>query len=108
MKKDNVQALEAEVKRLREENVQLRVAKRGMNPLYREMIDHLIAGPKTISQLAELMMRDNRAISQWLHQIKMRYEAEIITLSNGEKQLANAQFFVEIEQQGEVSTKQVD
>lgn len=96
MKKDNVQALESEVKRLREENAQLKAAQgAGMNPFYREMIDHLIAGPKTISQLAELMSRDNRTISQWIHQVKARYGAEIITLSKGEKQLANPQIFLE-------------
>ena len=97
MKKDDIQALEAEVKRLREENAQLRAAQgAGMNPCYRELIDHLIAGPKTIGQLAELMTRDNRTISQWIHQIKIRHGAEIITLNKGEKQLANPQVFLEV------------
>lgn len=97
MKKEDIHALEAEVKRLREENAQLKAAQgAGMNPCYRELINHLITGPKTIGNLAELMTRDNRTISQWLHQIKTRHGAEIITLTKGEKQLANPQIFLEV------------
>lgn len=97
MKKEDQAALEAEVKRLREENSQLRQARNtGMNPVYKELVDHLVSGPKTISQLAELMMRDNRTISQYIHQLKTRYAAEIITLNKGEKQLMNPQIFDEI------------
>lgn len=96
MKNSDISAMEQEVIRLREENAQLRMAQSGgMNPLYRELIDHLIAGPKTISQLAELMARDNRTISQWLHQVKTRFSARIITLSHGEKQLENPALFEE-------------
>ena len=94
MKKEEIEALLAENKRLHEENAKLRKEKViGMNPLYREVIDHLISGPKTISQLCELMARDNRTISQWLHQLKQKFGAEIITLSKGEKQLANPEYF---------------
>ena len=98
MKKDDIYAMEQEVKRLREENAKLRaIQSGGMNPLYRELIDHLVAGPKTISQLAELMIRDNRTISQWLHQVKLRFGAEIITLNKGEKMLTNPDLFAESE-----------
>ena len=94
MKREEIQALEAEVKRLREENAQLKAAQENsINPVYRELIDHLLTGPKTIGQLAELMTRDNRTISQYIHQIKTRHGAEIITLNKGEKQLANPQLF---------------
>ena len=95
MKKEEIEALLAENKRLHEENTRLKKEKATeMNPLYRELLDHLILGPKTISQLCELMTRDNRTISQWLHQLKQKYGAEIITLGKGEKQLANPEYFL--------------
>lgn len=95
MSKTNAQLLEEEVKRLREENSKLRQeTKAGINPVYLELVKHLIDGPKTISQLAELMTRENRTISQYLHQLKVKFAAEIITLNRGEKQLLNPQVFI--------------
>lgn len=64
-----------------------------MNPVYTELLAHLIDGPKSISELAGLMTRENRTISQYLHALKVRYGADITTLNDGRKQLMNAQIF---------------
>ena len=60
-----------------------------INPLHRELLEHLIDGPKTISELGGLMTRENRTISQWLHTVKVRLGANIVTLGDGRKSLVN-------------------
>ena len=86
---DRIAELENEVEAMRIANSNT------MNPVYREVVAHLIEGPKSISELAELMTRENRTISQWLHVLKIRHGANIITLADGKKQLVNPEAFME-------------
>ena len=65
---------------------------RGINPLHYELAQLLLARPYTISELAEHFNREPRLISQWLFQLKAKFAAEIITLSDGKKQLQNDPF----------------
>lgn len=81
--------LENEVEAMRAAN------SNSMNPVYREVVAHLAEGPKSISELAEIMTRENRTISQWLHALKIRHGANIITLADGKKQLVNPEVFME-------------
>ena len=85
---DRIAELENEVEAMRAANSS------AMNPVYQELIFHLIESPKSISELAELMTRENRTISQWLHALKVRYGANIITLADGKKQLRNPEMLV--------------
>ena len=64
-----------------------------VNPVYAELIAHLTKGPRSISELAEQMVRENRSVSQWLHSLKSKYGADIITLADGRKQLMNPEHF---------------
>ena len=80
--------LESEIKAIRAAN------SGSMNPAYIELLAHLVEGPKSISELAELMMRENRIVSQWLHALKVRHGANIITLADGRKYLTNPEAFV--------------
>ena len=86
---DRIAELENEVEAMRAANSST------MNPVYQELIFHLIDSPKSISELAELMTRENRTISQWLHVLKVRYGANIITLADGKKQLVNPEVLME-------------
>ena len=81
--------LEEEIKTIRAANSS------SINPAYQELLAHLVEGPKSISELAELMMRENRTVSQWLHALKARYGANIITLADGRKFLTNPEIFVD-------------
>ena len=67
----------------------LRLSKKPVNPAYAEVIRLLKEQPMTIGEIAEAMRRENRLVSQWLHAIKTRYGANIITLADGKKQLMN-------------------
>ena len=79
--------LESEIKAIRAAN------SNAMNPAYQELLAHLVEGPKSIGELAELLTRENRTISQWLHALKVRYGANIITLADGRKYLTNPGIF---------------
>lgn len=67
----------------------LRLSKKPVNPAYAEVIRLLKEQPMTIGEIAEAMRRENRLVSQWLHAVKTRYGANIITLADGKKQLMN-------------------
>ena len=75
--------LENEIKAVRAAN------SNAMNPAYQELLAHLVEGPKSIGELAGLLARENRTISQWLHALKVRHGALIITLADGRKCLIN-------------------
>lgn len=75
--------LENEIKAIRAANSS------SINPAYQELLAHLVEGPKSISELAGLLTRENRTISQWLHALKVRHGANIITLADGRKCLTN-------------------
>ena len=85
---ERIVELESEIKAIRAAN------SGSMNPAYIELLAHIVEGPKSISELAELMMRENRTISQWLHALKVRHGANIITLADGRKYLTNPGIFV--------------
>lgn len=87
----NLQDAQARIEELEAEIAEMKQAK--VNPVYTELLNHLVEGPKTISELAELMVRENRTISQWLHAVKVKYGANIITLADGKKQLMNPEDF---------------
>ena len=80
--------LENEIKAIRAANSS------AMNPAYQDLLIHLVEGPKSISELAARMARENRTISQWLHALKVRHGANIITLADGRKYLTNPEAFV--------------
>lgn len=65
---------------------------RGINPLHYELAQLILESPKTISELAEHFNREPRLISQWLFQLKAKFAAEIITLSDGRKELKKDPF----------------
>lgn len=89
---DQITDLQAQVIDLQTQLREAQAANFGrINPVYVEMLTHLCEGPKSISELAELMLRDNRTISQWLHAVKVKHSADIITLADGKKQLVNAE-----------------
>ena len=58
-----------------------------INGFHQEVLDLLNTRPMTISEIAEEMNRDNRTISQYIHVLKSRHGFNIITLSDGRKQL---------------------
>ena len=80
---ERIVELESEIKAIRAANSNT------MNPAYHELLAHLVEGPKSIGELAELLTRENRTISQWLHALKVRHGANIITLADGRKCLTN-------------------
>ena len=82
-----VAELESEIKTIRAANSS------SINPAYQELLVHLVEGPKSISELAELVVRENRTVSQWLHALKVRHGANIITLADGRKYLTNPGIF---------------
>ena len=67
-----------------------RQASKKFNPLYRELLTYFLDGPRSIDELSTLMYRENRTISQWLHTLKMKHGAEIVTLNDGKKDIVNA------------------
>lgn len=94
-----VAELESEIKTIRATN------SNSINPAYQELLVHLVEGPKSISELAELMVRENRTVSQWLHALKVRHGANIITLADGRKHLTNPEIFAaSLEKESSVCT----
>lgn len=73
------------------EDVKNEIRRGKMNPAYKELVDFMAEGPKTFTQMSDFTMQDHRTISQWMYQLKSRWGAEIITLSDGRKELRNAQ-----------------
>lgn len=65
---------------------------RGINPFHYELAQLLLERPYSISELAEHFNREPRLISQWLFQLKSKFAAEVITLSDGRKQLQKDPF----------------
>ena len=65
---------------------------RGINPIYFQLAQLLLEEPKSISELSEHFGRDPRLISQWLFQLKTRYDAEIMTFPDGKKGLIKDPF----------------
>ena len=64
----------------------------GINPLHYELAQLILERPRSINELAEHFNREPRLISQWLFQLKSKYAAEIITTSDGKKQLQRDPF----------------
>ena len=85
---ESIAELESEIKAIRAAN------SNSMNPAYHELLAHLVEGPKSIGELAELLTRENRTISQWLHALKVRHGANIITLADGRKCLINPEMLL--------------
>lgn len=96
--------LEEKVELLEKENAELkqqieelqRIAmKTVMNFNYAKVSFLINEQPRSISELAVIMLTDNRTISQWLHQLKSRFNAIITTLNDGKKKLENPEDFEE-------------
>lgn len=63
-----------------------------ISPVYLALVKKLQQGPISIRDLASEFDTDSRTISQRLFQLKNRYSANIITLSDGRKELQNDPF----------------
>lgn len=68
---ERIVELESEIKAIRAANSNT------MNPAYHELLAHLVEGPKSIGELAGLLTRENRTVSQWLHALKVRHGVEV-------------------------------
>lgn len=89
----------ATIRMLQEENEALKAqimkqtsAKRPHQNLI-NLIKTLIEAPKTVPELSRVMEKETRLISQWLHTLKTKHNANIYTLADGKKALQNPDDF---------------
>lgn len=88
---------EERIKQL-EKELELEKAKKTLriNPKYFALANYIRETPASIQELSLHFNTDSRSISQWIYQLKRQYNAEIITLSNGQKQMLNNPFENEV------------
>lgn len=91
---DQVQMLQDENEALKAENAALRDRAAAINPVHAELVALLTATPMTVTELGQAMTRENRYVSQCLYQLKQRYGVNVITLSDGRKQIIDIGKFV--------------
>ena len=91
---DQVQMLQDENEALKAENAALRDRAVAINPVHAELVTLLTATPMTVAELGQAMTRENRYVSQCLYQLKQRYGVNVITLSDGRKQIIDVGKFV--------------
>lgn len=90
------QKLEQEIEDLAQKLRECPAMRGGMNATCRRILQEIHEEPKTISELAEILAKENRIISQWLYQLKSRFGVEIVTLHDGRKMLANPETFTTV------------
>lgn len=88
-----VEYLRIRVSELETENLALKatISSGCNNPMYFALAK-LLQEPRTLKELSDYFSREPRLISQWIFTLKNKYKAEIITLSDGRKQLINDPF----------------
>lgn len=91
---DQVKMLQDENEALKAENAVLRDRATTINLVHAELVTLLTATPMTVTELGHAMTRENRYVSQCLYQLKQRYGVNVITLSDGRKQIVDVGKFV--------------
>ena len=95
----NLKEATAKINMLEQDNAELRhriavlTSRKAPRPALVEMIRLLDEAPRTVPELSALLNQESRLISQWLHQLKTKYNAEVITYSTGKKGILNIDIF---------------
>ena len=87
-----IRILQEENEALKAQITALTAAKRPRRDLL-VLVKLLIEAPRTVPELSLAMEKETRLVSQWLHSLKTRYNANIYTLADGKKALHNAEEF---------------